>query len=360
MSCLDVMYQNYGAHHYFPATAAAAAYKAAYYHQQQQKRLSAYSRMQDFADLPAHCVQSKQSEKHRPEVNDEEHGEEEEVRSKDSQPAETEYLSSRCVLFTYFRGDIGDVVDEHFSRALSQTSAFSNDNKHSKIPSGGLWKDDNSLCDGQRGSLPPSLWNSSYPSQTNPCVPSIHSDFPAAAAFHAADTGIWSGHSLTQPGLPPHSALTESWPYGLGGQSSTGHHHVHDMYPHMHPRHHHPHAHTHPILHHNHSSALDHRFSALLLPGIRPSSSPSNTEGIKTEIEPSTSSWPASFHGSVDIYDTEITIFAAVRLFGWCSHVDWFFPRLTDTEPREVSFLQDTSSVSSQCPHQVLRANHCM
>ncbi len=35
-----------------------------------------------------------------------------------TQPAEAEYLSSRCVLFTYFQGEIGDVVDEHFSRAL--------------------------------------------------------------------------------------------------------------------------------------------------------------------------------------------------------------------------------------------------
>lgn len=44
---------------------------------------------------------------------------------KDStEPAEAEYLSSRCVLFTYFQGDIGDVVDEHFSRALSQPSSF--------------------------------------------------------------------------------------------------------------------------------------------------------------------------------------------------------------------------------------------
>ncbi|KAM9487263.1 transcription cofactor vestigial-like protein 3 isoform 2-T2 [Clarias gariepinus] len=290
MSCLDVMYQNYGAHHYLPATAA-AAYKAAYYHHHQQQ-------------------QSKQAEKPRTETelerdNDEQNGEEE-GRSKDSQPAETEYLSSRCVLFTYFRGDIGDVVDEHFSRALSQPSAFSNDSKSIRLPSGGPWKDGSSPCEGQSASLPSSVWNNSYPSQTNSCLPSVHSDFPAAAAFHTGDTGIWSGHSLTQPSLTHHSSLTDSWPYSLGGQSSAGHHHVHDMYPHIHPRHHHPHAHAHPMLHH--SSALDHRFSALLLPGMRASSSPSspNTEGIKTELEPAASSWPASFHGSVDIYDTAL------------------------------------------------------
>lgn len=44
-----------------------------------------------------------------------------------AQPAEAEYLSSRCVLFTYFQGDISDVVDEHFSRALSQSSAFNSE-----------------------------------------------------------------------------------------------------------------------------------------------------------------------------------------------------------------------------------------
>lgn len=33
-------------------------------------------------------------------------------------PVKTEW-NSRCVLFTYFQGDISSVVDEHFSRALS-------------------------------------------------------------------------------------------------------------------------------------------------------------------------------------------------------------------------------------------------
>ena len=66
---------------------------------------------------------------------------------KDStQPAESEYLSSRCVLFTYFQGDIGDVVDEHFSRALSQASTFSSETKPIRVTqpsasaSANLWK----------------------------------------------------------------------------------------------------------------------------------------------------------------------------------------------------------------------------
>lgn len=64
---------------------------------------------------------------------------------KDStQPTETEYLGSRCVLFTYFQGEIGDVVDEHFSRALSQSSTFSGNTKQIRVSqssaSNGSWK----------------------------------------------------------------------------------------------------------------------------------------------------------------------------------------------------------------------------
>ena len=63
-----------------------------------------------------------------------------------TQPTEAEYLSSRCVLFTYFQGDIGDVVDEHFSRALSQSSSFSSESKPIRVTqpsvsaSANLWK----------------------------------------------------------------------------------------------------------------------------------------------------------------------------------------------------------------------------
>uniref|UniRef100_A0A4W4EJ81 Vestigial-like family member 3 n=1 Tax=Electrophorus electricus TaxID=8005 RepID=A0A4W4EJ81_ELEEL len=285
MSCLDVMYhQNYGAHHYLPATpAAAAAYKAAYYHHHHRQ----------------HLTESKMR-------REEEQGEVAEARCKETQPAEAEYLSSRCVLFTYFHGDIGDVVDEHFSRALSQPSAFTNDPKGNRISSGALWKDVGSLPEGQCSSLPCSLWSSSYPSQTSPCVSTGHSDFSHTAAFHTADTGVWSGPSLAQPGLPPPSALPDSWPYSLGSQGGAGYPHVHEMYPHMHPRQ--PHPHTHAMLHHTHSATLDPRFNPLLLPSMRPSCSPSaSAEGVKTELEPSgcaAPSWPAAFHGTVDIYDT--------------------------------------------------------
>lgn len=43
---------------------------------------------------------------------------------KEKQVGEAEYLSSRCVLFTYYQGDISSVVDEHFSRALSSCAGM--------------------------------------------------------------------------------------------------------------------------------------------------------------------------------------------------------------------------------------------
>ena len=49
---------------------------------------------------------------------------EEDCAREKEHPPEAEYLSSRCVLFTYFHGDISSVVDEHFSRALSQPSSY--------------------------------------------------------------------------------------------------------------------------------------------------------------------------------------------------------------------------------------------
>ncbi|XP_068107083.1 transcription cofactor vestigial-like protein 1 [Hyperolius riggenbachi] len=43
-----------------------------------------------------------------------------EYRTKD-QPVKTTEMGSRCVVFTYYQGDINSVVDEHFSRALRNT-----------------------------------------------------------------------------------------------------------------------------------------------------------------------------------------------------------------------------------------------
>lgn len=49
------------------------------------------------------------------------------------QPPGAEYLSSRCVLFTYFQGDISAVVDEHFSRALSHSTVYPAQSSHKSV-----------------------------------------------------------------------------------------------------------------------------------------------------------------------------------------------------------------------------------
>ncbi|XP_070979181.1 transcription cofactor vestigial-like protein 3 [Oncorhynchus clarkii lewisi] len=359
MSCLDVMfYQSYGAH-YLPASsaAAAAAYKAAYYHHQQhqqQKKLGVYSRMQQDSE-EQHCPGGRQQQQrgggggrlageHWVQRGLEGSG----LRGcggtgKDSQPAEAEYLSSRCVLFTYFHGDIGDVVDEHFSRALNQTSAFTGEMKTSRTTpmhtsaSFGLWKDSVSLSEAQCGSLSSSLWGGGYPSQTSPCL-SVHPDFsPSPAAFHAPDSALWTGHVLPQPSLPPTASLPDPWAYSRNPQTSASYTHAHNVYTHTHPHTHmHPH-HTHPVIHPHpsHDPGLDPRFSPLLLPGVKTQSplahspaghsthsnthsnshssqSPGIHSGVKIEVEQASPNpptltppaWPAALHTPLDTYNS--------------------------------------------------------
>ncbi|KAF7215075.1 transcript variant X2 [Nothobranchius furzeri] len=321
MSCLEVMYhQSYGAHH-LPA----AAYKATYYSQQQQ-RLSAYSKMQESMEqqqqqqgagrgMPARGHQGPQPGSA---------GAESSIELKDtSQPAEAEYLSSRCVLFTYFKGDIGDVVDEHFSRALSQSSTFSGDTKPVRVtqPSASntanLWKGGGSLPEGQ-GTSP---WSSSFPSQANSCLPSVpisvHPDFSSSPVpFSHPEGALWAGHMLSQASIPSAATLPDTWTYSLSPQSPSGYphevYHPHSRpHPHIHTRHHHSMLHPYPT----HSPALDPRFNALLLPGVRSQTSSSagsspHSDGAKTEMDlsPVTAApvtWtPPTLHGPLEVYDS--------------------------------------------------------
>uniref|UniRef100_A0A4W6FFT2 Vestigial like family member 3 n=1 Tax=Lates calcarifer TaxID=8187 RepID=A0A4W6FFT2_LATCA len=229
MSCLDVMYhQSYGAH-YLPA----AAYKATYYnhhHQQQQRKLSVYSKMQEYMEQQQQgggggrgMLSRDQGFRQGPGSDSGHRSTSDSELKDDTQPADTEYLSSRCVLFTYFQGDIGDVVDEHFSRALSQSSTFNSETKPIRVTqqsasaAAGLWKDGGSLSEGQSSSV----WNSStYPSQTSSCLPSVsvsvHPDFsPSPVSFSHPDGALWAGHMLSQASLPPPATLPDSWTYSL-------------------------------------------------------------------------------------------------------------------------------------------------
>ncbi|XP_032041694.1 transcription cofactor vestigial-like protein 2 isoform X2 [Aythya fuligula] len=110
MSCLDVMYQVYGP---------PQAYFAAAYSPYPQK-LAFYSKMQEAPESGSSASTSSSFSGHAAASI-----KEEDCSPEKERPPEAEYISSRCVLFTYFQGDISAVVDEHFSRALSQPSSFS-------------------------------------------------------------------------------------------------------------------------------------------------------------------------------------------------------------------------------------------
>ncbi|XP_014446831.1 transcription cofactor vestigial-like protein 2 [Tupaia chinensis] len=174
MSCLDVMYQVYGP----PQPYFAAAYTP--YHQ----KLAYYSKMQEAQECNASPGSSGSGSSsvssQTPASIKEEEGSPEKER-----PPEAEYINSRCVLFTYFQGDISSVVDEHFSRALSQPSSYSPSCASSKAPrSSGPWRD-GSFPMSQR-SFPASFWNSAYqapvPATLGSPLAAAHSELPFAAA----------------------------------------------------------------------------------------------------------------------------------------------------------------------------------
>ncbi|XP_053312810.1 transcription cofactor vestigial-like protein 3 isoform X2 [Spea bombifrons] len=278
MSCLDVMYhrQVYGMPHYLPSTAAACTTAYYHHHHHNQQKIAAYSKMQEAIEM---ILPTKQEEDEK------------------EQPAEMEYLNSRCVLFTYFQGDIGAVVDEHFSRALSQISSFNPDNASTKCKPGATRENPSVSC--QRTSFPPPLWTT-----TSACLSGVHSDFPPAATgtFPSADPNSWHGDSLHQTVQPPPSAVSETWHYPLGSQTSSPYTHMHDVY--MYHHHAHPHMHHH-HRHHHPSSHLDPRYGPLLMPSMRTARiSPAQCETTKTDATAATtatSAWPGAFHGTVDI-----------------------------------------------------------
>nr|XP_012598484.1 transcription cofactor vestigial-like protein 3 isoform X2 [Microcebus murinus] len=263
------------------------------------EKLAVYSKMQDSLEV---TLPSKQEE-------EEEEEDEEEEEEKD-QPAEMEYLNSRCVLFTYFQGDIGSVVDEHFSRALGQVSTLHPESTISKSKMGltPLWRDSSALSS-QRSSFPTSFWTSSYQPPPAPCLGGVHPDFQVTAppgTFSAADPSPWPGHGLHQTGPAPPPPSSESWRYPLASQVSPSYSHMHDVY----MRHHHPHAHMHHRHHHHHhhppaGSALDPSYGSLLMPSVCTARIPAPqcdiTKTDPTTVTTATSAWAGAFHGTVDI-----------------------------------------------------------
>lgn len=222
MSCLDVMYQVFGPQPYFSSY-------SPYHHQ----KLALYSKMQDPQEMgsrlgppgPAGPPTIKEEDKEL--------------------PPGAEYLSSRCVLFTYFQGDISAVVDEHFSRALSQSSAYSTSGHKPR---------DGSFPMSQR-SFPPSFWNSSY-------QPSVSSTL--GSALSASHTELsFSGDPYSSASLHGHlhQPSPDAWhpshhhhhhPYSLGGAISTQ-----------------GSAYSRPGVHEMYGTAFDPRYGSLLVPSVR-------------------------------------------------------------------------------------------
>ncbi|XP_077436653.1 transcription cofactor vestigial-like protein 2b [Vanacampus margaritifer] len=182
---------------------------------------------------------------------------------------EAEYLSSRCVLFTYYQGDISSVVDEHFSRALS--SYMDGEGKR-RVSEQQVAGSPETPSPSSRRSFPPSFWDSNYSS------PQSRAHCETAAPSYSMDPYASGLH----PGLHPHA------------------------HPHAHP---HSHPHPHPAeswgytqaqaygpprpLHELYSpSSLESHYGPLLMPTVRPAhlaTLPSHYEVSK--LEP-TASWP--------------------------------------------------------------------
>ncbi|KAG8582546.1 hypothetical protein GDO81_008103 [Engystomops pustulosus] len=279
MSCLDVMYQVYGP----PQPYFTAAYSP--YHQ----KLAFYSKMQEAPESGSSSSSSSASgsassfSSHAPASI-----KEEDCSPEKERPPEAEYLSSRCVLFTYFQGDISSVVDEHFSRALSQPSSYSPSSAKASR-SASSWRDP-SFPMSQR-SFPPSFWNSSY--QPSAAPPSL-------------------GSSLAGPLSGPHTEI----PFGADPYSPASlHSHLHQgpTEPWHHAHHHHHHHHPYSIggainsqgssypragMHEVYSTHFDPRYSSLLVPAsVRPhritpaGTAPGATQCDISKGEPSASAW---------------------------------------------------------------------
>ncbi|XP_063078476.1 transcription cofactor vestigial-like protein 2a isoform X2 [Engraulis encrasicolus] len=269
MSCLDVMYQVYGP----PQPYFAAAYSP-YHHQ----KLAFYSKMQEaqegvssgsssFSNLPGAAIK-----------------EEDCAREKDH-PPEAEYLSSRCVLFTYFQGDISSVVDEHFSRALSQPSSY--------IPSSASNKSarDGSFPMNQR-CFPASFWNSTYQPSVSASLSSAlsasHSELPFPGDPYSPASLHSHLHQATpEPWHPSHHHHHHHHPYSLGSAISTQ-----------------SSAYARPGVHDVYGTHFDPRYGSLLVPSVRPhrlppSSAPPGTSPCDIgKGEPGSSSWTGPFTGT--------------------------------------------------------------
>ncbi|XP_077442637.1 transcription cofactor vestigial-like protein 2a [Stigmatopora argus] len=212
MSRLDVMYQVLGAQPYFSPYSPYHHHHHHHHHHQQQKPSSdaktTGAQGTESGVPPASTVATATAT----------------IKEEDKDPPPgTQYLNARCVLFTYFHGDIGGVVDQHFSRALSlhASSVYP-----PKAPRDGCFPM-------SQRNFPPSFWNSPHASAT-------HSELALAAAGEAY------GPPPPPPPLHGHPDAWHPHAYALSAQGSG------------YPR---------PEVY---GAAFDPRYGSLLVPSVRP------------------------------------------------------------------------------------------
>ncbi|CAH1226289.1 VGLL2 [Branchiostoma lanceolatum] len=156
MSCIDVMFQPYQ-HHFFSHPAPTQQFEL--YRKMQESTLG-LSSTSAAADFTSHSVGHTSSAVPSSSAgssgtagasaaSDRNHKDSETNSGGGDKPPEAEYINSKCVLFTYFSGDCNSVVDEHFSRALSQPSSFGTDTtaatSAASKPETSAWKSGKSL-----------------------------------------------------------------------------------------------------------------------------------------------------------------------------------------------------------------------
>ncbi|XP_033635714.1 transcription cofactor vestigial-like protein 2 isoform X2 [Asterias rubens] len=225
---------------------------------------------------------------------------------------EAEYINSRCVLFTYYTGELNKVVDEHFNRALNQPSSFSSDGRvgvssgegkggQQGIPSeGNTWNSKNGdtvvspMC--QRN-LPASFWNSNYNHNKYTHHHHHHSHHSTPSSCQGSATNSTHHDALFPDPYP--SSLHRSvhqpdpWHYPFVSQSSYTHRSsIHDL--------------TYGMSMSTGGSAFNPRYSSLLIqPPVRPGRLPAMPG--QCDFTKGGEGWPSTYpHGHTQQIASEI------------------------------------------------------
>ncbi|XP_048119218.1 transcription cofactor vestigial-like protein 2b isoform X1 [Alosa alosa] len=190
---------------------------------------------------------------------------------------EAEYLNSRCVLFTYYQGDISSVVDEHFSRALS--SYMEGESKRRTADTG-------TASPINRRSFPPSFWDSNYPSASGRghCDPGVSPYSMDPYAHSALHPGLPHPHAHGHAHPHPHAhGPSDSWSYSQS-QAYGPPRALHELYS---------------------APGLEAHYGPLLMPAVRPPPHlgplPGHYEVGKLEHTPT---WPGLLPGGGDVAQT--------------------------------------------------------